>query len=241
MSDHVVHLIFDEELLFFLPARRRRSRLSVEYDGSASLGHLIQSAGVPLPEVGGLDAGGVDVGPEYRPTPGESVGVVAVSRPKQLAEGTGFLLDVHLGRLARRMRLLGLDTWYDAGLDDDALVDLALGEDLTLLTKDRGLLRRRVLRDRSAYVRGDHVEQQLHDVLDRFCPELSPFSRCPRCNGVLHPVSKAEVTPVLKPGTARSYDDFARCQGCARVYWDGAHATRLAAVVATARQQLRAG
>ncbi len=241
MSDPVVHLTFDEELLFFLPPRRRRSRLSVAYDGSASLGHLIQSAGVPLPEVGDLDAGGVAVGPEYRPTPGEGVGVVAVSRPKRLAEGTGFLLDVHLGRLARRMRLLGLDTWYDPGLDDDALVDLALKQNLTLLTKDRGLLRRRVLRDSSAYVRGDHVEQQLHDVLDRFCPELSPFSRCLRCNGVLRPVSKAEVAPILRPGTARSYDDFARCQSCGRVYWGGAHATRLAAVVATARQQLSAG
>lgn len=240
MSDHVVHLLVHEELLFFLPARRRHSHLTVEYDGTSSLGHLVESAGVPLPEVGRLDVDSVDVGPGYRPALDDAIRVIPVRRPTPLPERAGFLLDVHLGRLARRMRLLGLDTGYDRRLDDDTLVELALREDRTVLTKDRGLLRRRALRDRSAYVRSDRVEEQLYDVVDRFAPALSPFSRCPGCNGALHPVSKREVAPVLKPGTARCYDDFARCEACGRVYWSGAHAARLAAVVAVAREQLAA-
>lgn len=81
MSDHVVHLLVHEELLFFLPARRRHSRLTVEYDGTSSLGHLVESAGVPLPEVGRLDVGAVDVGPAYRPSPNDAIRVMPVARP----------------------------------------------------------------------------------------------------------------------------------------------------------------
>jgi uncharacterized protein with PIN domain len=239
MSTSTVHLLVADDLLFLVPARRRRGQLELRYDGTSSLGHLVQSAGVPLPEVGRLRAGAVDVSPEHRPRPDEVFHVDPVSRPTPLPAGAGFVLDVHLGSLARRMRVLGLDARYDARLDDDDLVALAVNGQRTLLTKDRGLLRRRALRTRSAYVRGDRVDEQLRDVLDRFAPPLDPFSRCPSCNGPLRPAGKQAVMSELEPGTARSYDEFVRCGACGHVYWSGAHAAALDRVVAAARAQLR--
>ncbi len=140
---------------------------------------------------------------------------------------------MHLGALARRMRLVGVDTAYSNDLGDDTLIDLANSGGRVLLTKDRGLLRRRKLW-LGAYVRGPRADEQLADVLDRFAPPLAPWTRCVACNGPLERVTKGEVAAQLLPGTRRTYDEFCRCAGCGQVYWRGAHSRRLTAIVAAA-------
>ncbi|RJL32691.1 Mut7-C RNAse domain-containing protein [Bailinhaonella thermotolerans] len=214
-----------------------RRRGPVAYDGTSSLGHVVESAGVPLTEVGELREDGEPVPPARRPRPGAVIDVLPVRRPQPAP--ARYLLDVHLGTLARRMRLLGLDTAYGNDLDDDELACRANAEDRVLLTKDRGLLRRRALRH-AAYVRGDRPDDQLRDVLDRFAPGLAPWTRCTACNTPLAPVGKAEVADELPPGTRRTYDTFARCPACRRVYWPGAHHARLQAVVAAAESAVSA-
>lgn len=142
-------------------------------------------------------------------------------------------LDVHLGTLARRLRLLGLDTSYGPDAGDDDLVRHANAEQRVLLTQDRGLLKRRALWA-GAVVHGHRPDEQLDDVLNRFAPTLRPWTRCLRCNGDLEPVPKQEIADELEPGTRRSYDRFARCRRCGRLYWQGAHGRRLQAIVAAA-------
>ena len=235
MTDAYVTVRCDEVLRLFLAPKRRHGDVRMRYDGTSTLGHVVQSIGVPLPEVGRLLVRGVAVDASHRLYDGDVVMVDAVCRPQQMPnEEQRFLLDVHLGSLARRLRLLGVDTRYEADADDDALVERALGDDRVLLTKDRGLLCRRALRDRSAYVRGDGAKAQMADLLDRFAPPLRPFTRCLVCNAALEDVPKSEVEPRLEPGTSRSYQRFARCRGCGRVYWRGAHAHRLDEVVEAA-------
>ena len=223
-----MHLVVDEPLRMFLAARHRGGDLEVHHDGTSSLGHLVQSVGVPLTEVGELVVDDAVVQPSYRPRDGDVVRAVPVARPQPAP--ARFLLDGHLGSLVRRMRLLGIDTAYDRDASDDQLVAASLAGERVLLSKDRGLLMRRALRH-AAYVRGDRADEQLADVLQRFAPALAPFTRCTACNGPLRPVPKAEVLDRLLPGTRRSYDEFARCAACSRVYWHGAHARRLQAVV----------
>lgn len=221
---------FAAELRMFLAPRGRGAPIRVAPDGTSTLGHVVESLGVPLPEVGRLVVGDRAVGPSYRPAPGDDAYVDAVSRPQRLPGPPLFALDVHLGALARRLRLVGVDAAYRNDMDDDALIAQANAEDRVLLTKDRGLLRRRRLR-LGAYVRGDAPDRQLADVLDRFAPPLAPWTRCPACNGSVAPVPKSEVAHLLRPGTRRTYDTFARCTGCGRVYWPGAHRERLEEVV----------
>lgn len=231
-----MRLLVDEPLRMFLAARHRGGELQVDQDGTSSLGHLVQAAGVPLTEVGELLVGDAAASPSYRPRDGDVVWVRAVARPQRLPPGPPrFLLDVHLGSLARRMRLLGIDTRYDVAAPDDELVAAALTEGRVLLSKDRGLLRRRTLRH-AAYVRGSTADDQLADVLRRFAPPLAPFTRCPACNGELRPVAKADVVDRLEPGTVRSYQDFVQCGTCHRPYWEGAHARRLHELVDAARR-----
>jgi uncharacterized protein len=221
-----------EPLRFLLPARRRHGVLPVDVDGAASLVHAVESVGVPRTEIGEVRVDGRAAPLATRLGAGDVVDVLPVARPQPVATAR-FLLDVHLGTLARRMRLLGLDTAYRNDAEDAALVARAVTERRVLLTQDHGLLRRRAL-TAGAYVRGSRPDDQLADVLDRFAPPLAPWTRCPACNGELRPAPKQEVLHLLEPGTRRSYTDFSRCRGCGRAYWRGAHARRLAELVAKA-------
>jgi uncharacterized protein len=234
MSGSGVCLRFDEDLWFFLAPRNRRPGVLVPCDGTSTAGHLVEALGVPLTEVGLLLAGARPVAGSYRPAAGDVVDVRPVARPQRLPLARPrFLLDVHLGALARRLRLVGVDSAYSNDARDDELIAAANEQNRVLLTQDRGLLRRRSLR-LGGYVRGAGPDHQLRDVLDRFAPPLAPWTICTACNGRLVAADKAEVEQVLQPGTRRTYDAFARCPACGQVYWRGAHAQRLEAVVAAA-------
>ncbi|MFE9333051.1 Mut7-C RNAse domain-containing protein [Streptomyces sp. NPDC006925] len=239
-----LRILVPEELRHFLPARRRGSArdpdgMPCPYDGAASLGHVVQSLGVPLTEVSRLRADGEPVPAAYRPPDGARIELFPVPRPQSLPPTAPmpprFVLDVHLGALARRLRLLGVDTAYRNDAADPELVEQAAAERRILLTQDRGLLLRRALW-LGAYVRGSRPDEQLTDVLDRFAPPLDPWTRCPACNGTLASVPKEEVAEQLPSGTRRTYDTFTRCTACGHLYWPGAHHPRLAARVAAARR-----
>ena len=161
------------------------------------------------------------------------IGRLTRVRPRPL-DAVRFVADVHLGKLARRLRLVGLDTAYRADADDAALADLACREGRILLTRDRGLLKRRLLAH-GYFVRETHPRRQFVEVLRRFGPlDLRPFSRCLRCNGLLREVPKAEVDSALLPRTRQHYSRFEKCSGCGRIYWKGSHWERLTRTIAAA-------
>ncbi len=232
MADPVV-VRLPPDLRFLLPPRHRASgERNLAFDPDATLGHVVQAAGVPLTEAGGLLLDGAPVPAAARARPGSTIDVLDVRRPQPPSAG-GFLLDVGLGALARRMRLLGLDAEWSNDADDPELVARAGTGDRVLLTQDRRLLMRRALRA-GALVRGSRPDDQLADVLARFAPPLAPLSRCTACGGELRPVPKEEIAARLEPGTRRSYDDFSRCAACGRIYWEGAHAHRIAGLISAA-------
>ncbi|MFE9478289.1 Mut7-C RNAse domain-containing protein [Streptomyces spororaveus] len=232
MNGPGIHLTLAPELRLFAPPSRRVDRVPTATDGASSLGHVVESAGVPLTEVGRLLVDGTEVPVSYVPQDGQSVEVFGVERPQQVPGAPlRFLLDVHLGTLARRLRLLGVDAAYEnEDIGDPALATRSAAERRVLLSRDRGLLRRREL-FAGAYVYSDNPDEQLRDVLGRFAPALAPWTRCTACNGPLHEADKESVGDRLEHGTHRSYDVFAQCTECERVYWRGAHHARLERIV----------
>ncbi|MFI0719244.1 Mut7-C RNAse domain-containing protein [Streptomyces sp. NPDC021224] len=219
-------------LRLFLPSDRRAAALPLTTDGTSSLGHVVESLGIPLTEVGGLSVDGHDVPARHVPAAGEVIDVRAVARPQQVPGAPlRFLLDVHLGTLARRLRLLGVDAAYESeDIGDPALAALSARDRRVMLSRDRGLLRRSELWA-GGYVYSDRPEEQLQDVLERFEPALAPWTRCVACNGELRDADKDSVRDRLADGTRKTYDVFAECPSCGRVYWRGAHHAELAAVV----------
>lgn len=235
MNGPEILVAFAPELGLFVPHSRRSGATAVTTDGSSTLGHVVESLGVPLTEVGALVVDGREVPVAHVPTAGESVRVRPVERPQQVPGAPlRFLLDVHLGTLARRLRLLGVDTAYEStDIGDPALATRSAAERRVMLSRDRGLLRRRELWA-GAYVYSTRPDDQLRDVLGRFAPELRPWTRCTACNGLLREAAKEQVSAQLEGGTERSYDVFAQCRECGRAYWRGAHHESLEAIVGRA-------
>ncbi|WP_306325336.1 Mut7-C RNAse domain-containing protein [Streptomyces venezuelae] len=236
MNGPEIHISFAPGLGLFVSAERRTGPTAVTTDGSSSLGHVVESLGVPLTEAGRLLVDGRPVDTSHVPAAGETVEVEGVARPQPVPAGAPlrFLLDVHLGTLARRLRLLGVDAAYESeDIGDPALAALSARERRVMLSRDRGLLRRRELWA-GAYIYSDRPEDQLRDVLERFAPPLAPWTRCTACNGELSGADKDAVRERLERGTEKTYDVFAECVECGRVYWRGAHHARLEAIVTDA-------
>ncbi|MFI5973876.1 Mut7-C RNAse domain-containing protein [Streptomyces sp. NPDC051452] len=232
MNGPEIHVEVAPALHVFVPAARRSAVTGLTTDGVATLGHVVESLGVPLTEVGTLMVDGREAPPSHVPRAGEHVSVRPVRRPQRVPGAPlRFLLDVHLGTLARRLRLLGVDAAYEStDIGDPALAARSAAEKRVMLSRDRGLLRRRELWA-GAFVYSTRPEDQLDDILDRFAPDLRPWTRCTACNGLLTEATKEEVADQLKGGTQRAYDVFARCTSCGRAYWKGAHHEQLEAVV----------
>ncbi|MEY9909316.1 uncharacterized protein with PIN domain [Catenulispora sp. MAP12-49] len=226
-----ITITFDAGLHIFLAAANRRAGAAVETDATSSLGHVVEALGVPLVEVGELLVDGRPAAAGHVPVTGEHIEVRKLAYPQRVPGPLRFLLDIHLGTLARRLRVLGIDAAYETpDIGDAALATRSAQEQRVMLSRDRGLLHRREL-FAGAYVYSHKPAVQLDEILDRFQPELAPWTRCTACNGVLRPVTKEEMQDRLESGTAKSYDAFAECESCGHAYWRGAHSASLDAIV----------
>lgn len=212
-----------------------------------SIKDAVESVGIPHTEVDLVVVDGESVGWDEHVSGGERVavyppfetlpaGVLSRVRPAPPPRPLRFVADVHLGTLARRLRLLGFDTWYDTEARDDDLAARSVADERILLTRDRGLLMRAVVRH-GALLRSTDPREQLTEVIRRFGLErdAAPMTRCVACNGALTPVAREEVLDELEPGTrAAGYDEFARCGACGKLYWRGAHHQDLDTIVSEA-------
>jgi uncharacterized protein with PIN domain len=163
----------------------------------------------------------------------ESLDVTPLLRVRaQPLRATRFLADAHLGALARLLRLLGFDTRYENGLGDAQVEALASEEGRIVLTRDRGLLKRRGI-THGCFVRALEPREQLREVIERLdlARSVQPFTRCLVCNSLLAPVDKAAISGQLPPSVRQEHDRFTGCSGCRRIYWEGSHWRRMRAIV----------
>lgn len=225
----------------FLPAPRRQAAWRYAGDGTRSVKDLIESLGVPHTEIDLIIVNGISVAFDHALRDGDRIAVFprflsldvgAVTRVRvPVPDPVRFVVDVHLGTLARYLRLLGLDTVYRSDADDESIAAVAHREGRIVLTRDAGLLKRRIV-THGCFLRSTRPREQLIEVLRRFGPfDLQPFTRCIRCNGPLRSVPKDAVVAMLQPATREHFDHFDQCSDCGRVYWKGSHWTRLTRIV----------
>jgi len=143
-----------------------------------------------------------------------------------------FVVDSNVGRLARWLRIAGFDTLFVRDIDDNRLVRIAFDEDRVLLTRDRQILKRRLVtsgRLKVILIEDDEVKAQLRQVLTalNLASELSPFSLCVECNEPLVPREKGEVEELVPPYVFQTQTQYVQCPGCLRVYWRGTHWERM--------------
>ena len=231
---------FYEELNDILPPERRGRSFVYAFCGGPAIKDVIEAIGVPHTEVDLILVNGVSVAFDYRLQAEDRVSVYPVFesfdispvtrlRPQPLREPK-FVCDVQLGKLARRLRLLGFDVAYRNSATDPEVVETALAEQRIILTQDRGMLKLKQV-THGYLVRSPHIHEQVMEVLKRFdlLSRIDPFSRCARCNGLIRVVNKADIREELPRRTRENFHEFLRCEACGRVYWKGSHFARMEA------------
>jgi uncharacterized protein with PIN domain len=225
---------FYEELNDFLPADQHKTSFRSPFFGNPSVKDTIQAIGVPHTAIDLILVDGQSVDFSHRLRGGERVAVYPVFErldispiirlhPKPLRD-TRFILDVHLGKLARYLRMLGFDAAYDRNWHNSMLIDLSLQQQRVILTRDLGILKQSRV-THGYWLRHREPRQQLQEVLLALdlSHQLQPFTRCMDCNGRIHPADKAVIRGQIDPNIFPKFKEFRQCRNCRKIYWRGSH------------------
>jgi len=237
------YLRFYAELNDFLPPEKQKTDLEVSFFVSPSIKDAIEALGVPHVEVDLILVNGRSVGFDHRLIAAERVSVYPVFESLDITPLTRlqnrplrrptFVADVHLRKLARLLRLLGLDVLHSNSYTDAELVSISGDESRILLTRDRALLKHGDL-THGYWIRSIHSQEQAVEVLQRFdlSRQISPFTRCSLCNGLLERIAKVDAMDRIPPKTAGWLDDYFECTSCRKLYWKGTHSDKIHNVIA---------
>jgi hypothetical protein len=237
-AQSVADFRFYEELNDFLRPELRKRTFSHAFNGTPAVKDVIEAIGVPHAEVDLVLIDGESVDFARRLRDGNRVAVYPVFerfdmtpltrlRPRPLRR-TRFVLDVHLGTLARYLRLLGFDALYRNDYDDHEIVRLAHDQSRIILTRDKGLLKHAAV-TRGRWIRHTRPLEQLRETLLAFdlAGSARPFTRCAVCNGSLRALARRSVASLVPARVRERHDKFARCTVCGRIYWPGTHTLRI--------------
>jgi uncharacterized protein len=229
-----VVVFFRGDLGFFVKGKEKLQPVRRVLAEKATVKDVIESFGVPHPEVDVIVANGKSVNFGSRLEADTRLDVYPVSTKLcsafhlQLRGVRAFVADGHLGKLTRDLRLLGIDVGYRRDASDAELLATMVRENRALLTRDRPLLMHRAVKT-GYFPRSQDPMQQTIEVIRRFdlAQAVAPFTRCLRCNGLLATIAKETVINELKPLTRLYYNDFQRCSECGQPYWRGSHVAKL--------------
>lgn len=227
-------LHFHGQLAQLLSTSSQNGTVHYSLTRRASIKDILEALGPPHTEIGRIMLDGRPVDFNFIPHPGQILHIHPLQppvnpclptflRPHPLPEWR-FIVDVNVGKLARLLRILGLDAAYHWTWRDGHIAQRAETEMRIVLSKDHGLLKRNQIQW-GRLIRAQAPEDQLLEVLSFF--DLQPpfvlFSRCLACNIPLQPVAKKEIEHRLEPKTKRYFHHFHLCPGCGRIYWRGSH------------------
>ena len=230
---------FYEELNDFLTNYPKKQDISYSYIGMRSVKDLIENFGVPHVEVELILINGEPVTFDYHVKDRDRISVypmferfnmlkTSLLRDYNLRQNK-FIADVHLGKLARHLRLLGFDTDYNNNRDDPELARISSEQHRILLTRDRQLLMRKIVQW-GVIIRSDDPREQIVEVIKKIdlWDEIHPFTRCLSCNGIIQRLpSQSSLYDSMKsliPLKVQLWcKEYTYCPSCKKVYWKGSH------------------
>jgi uncharacterized protein with PIN domain len=243
-----VRLCFHGDLNVFLGSKAGDAVIERRLAEKTSIKDIIESCGVPHPEVDLILVDEQTVGFDHTLAndakvevfPVQNRGTVHTDKRLQTIGISRFVADGHLGGLTRNLRLLGFDVAYRQNADDRQLLEVMARENRALLTRDRRLLMHSIVQH-GYYPRSQNPDEQTIEVVRRFdiSELIAPFTRCLRCNAPLEEATKADVIDKLEPLTKIYYNQFHRCPDCKQIYWSGSHFPKLQKRIQQIRSRVR--
>lgn len=226
------------ELNDFLHNQRAHAAFRFFYSGRTTLREVLNGLRIPLSEVDLILVNGQSQDFQYRLQQQDRISIypvfetidispVAKIRKKPLRT-TRFILDAHLGKLAKYLRMLGFDSLYKNDFEDAFIIAIAASQNRIILTRDKALLSDKKV-SHGYFVRAINTKAQLSEIMNKFdlYSQVSPFSRCINCNQLLKRISADAARPHIKNDTARIFKLFYQCSGCHKIYWKGSHYQRM--------------
>jgi len=231
---HRITIRFYEELNDFLPPDSQKKDICVRVDQGCTVGTLIKSFGPTDSDVDLILVNGRSVDFSHTLKNNDRVSVYPVFETFDISSITSlrntplrdlkFICDVHLGRLAKYLRMLGFDTWYKNNYADKKIFDLSDKQKRILLTKNKKLLENKKI-TRGFLIQHADPRRQLMKIVNYFDLKtiVNPLSRCLICNGCIEKINKEALQHRVKPTIRERYDTFFRCTECDHIYWKGSH------------------
>lgn len=233
---------FYEELNDFLPGKYNKIRIEHNFIDRTSIKDMIESIGVPHTEIDLILVNSKSKNFSYIVQNGDDISVYPVFesfdisdvqhlRPKPIRQPK-FILDVNLGKLAKFLRMTGIDVLYENNYADEDIVKISLESKRTILTRDLGILKRREV-SHGYFVRNIKGEKQLIEVVNRFHLQksLKPFSRCIKCNSILNKIEKNKILNIIPSKVKEYHNDFYICEFCNKIYWRGTHFEKMCSMI----------
>ncbi len=237
MKDKIAFFRFYEELNDFLLPVKQKTEFTHAFSGKPSIKDVIEAIGVPHTEIDLILANGKSVGFNYHLQENDHISVYPTFEAFDISNVTRlraeplrnikFVLDVHLGKLAKYLRLFGFDTLYNSHYEDEKIIQLAK-QTRIVLTRDKGILKNNNV-THGYWVRNTNPIKQIKEIMTRFdlFSKAKPFTRCLECNHVLVKIDKDTIADKLPKKTNQFYHEFYQCMECKRVYWKGTHYKKL--------------
>jgi uncharacterized protein len=153
----------------------------------------------------------------------------------QLMPRLRFIVDNNVGKLAVWLRALGYDALFINPIHDDDLVRIARDENRVILTKDTGVMQRRVVNSgqvRALFIEGSDWTRQLEQVVrDLHLRPGAAFTRCISCNSLLSPAARDDAIAHVPPKIIAMHKFFWYCCNCRSFFWQGSHWQRMTDVL----------
>lgn len=229
-----IYIRFYEELNDFLPEDKKKTRFEHRFIDRTSVKDLIESMGIPHTEIDMILVNGKSVSFDCIINDKDDISVYPVFetfditevqhlRPKPLRDPK-FVCDVHLGKLAKNLRMLGIDSAYKNNYTLREIVIISINEIRVILTQDPGLLKRREV-THGYFVRNSAPIEQTKEIIKRFQLQniINEFSRCIDCNSILVETKNEKIINRLPEKVRDSNNLFYTCIVCNKIYWEGSH------------------
>jgi uncharacterized protein with PIN domain len=225
---------FYAELNDFLSLEKKQVLFAYSFKGNPAVKDTIEAIGVPHTAIDIILANGKSVKFSYLLQDGDFISVYPIFKKlditdvihlqKKLPDKLKFIVDVHLGKLAKYLRMLGFDVIYQNNYRTTEILNMAVTEKRIILTKSIALLKNEAAK-LGCWIRAKYLVKQLIEVIHHFnlITKIKPFSRCMLCNGIIKEVAKKSIIDKLPKKTDQYFKDFGQCKLCGKIYWQGSH------------------
>jgi uncharacterized protein with PIN domain len=134
-----------------------------------------------------------------------------------------FLLDGMLGRLCRKMRMLGIDCELTAGGRSHLLLTDAESAGRTAVTTATRAVDR--CGPPPVVLKRSGAAEMIAELYGKTGDEIrfAPFTLCLECNEQLRDIAAGELSTRVPPRILHDFKEFHECGKCGRVYWKGSH------------------